>query len=299
MADEYKPDLGLNDGLSDPRVAEILNVFVKYTSLDFSEKVSISEEGDEIDAIAIGLNALGEELKFKHEQEQEYRKQLEGYSTQLESKNKELEQFVYITSHDLQEPLRNVTSFTEIIDTNFKESLPEEVSQMFIYMHQSVNRMSLLIRDLLTYLRTGNQGIKEKADLNTFLQSSLDFHKNAIRDSKAVIDADPLPEVSVLRRQVPVLFDNIISNCIKYRKENVPLKIEIRHKELKNLHRISFTDNGIGIAEIYHEKIFKIFQRLHNAERRMQDLERKAPFSRMPITNANSLREWCRSGPRT
>ena len=90
MADEYKPDLGLNDGLSDPRVAEILNVFVKYTSLDFSEKVSISEEGDEIDAIAIGLNALGEELKFKHEQEQEYRKQLEGYSTQLESKNKEL-----------------------------------------------------------------------------------------------------------------------------------------------------------------------------------------------------------------
>ena len=80
MADEYKPDLGVNDGLSDPRVAEILNVFVKYTSLDFSEKVSISEEGDEIDAIAIGLNALGEELKFKHEQEQEYRKQLEGYS---------------------------------------------------------------------------------------------------------------------------------------------------------------------------------------------------------------------------
>lgn len=258
MAEEYKRLT------NEERLEEILHVLLSYTKMDFSQNLDISNEGDEIDAIAAGINMLGEELAYSINKERASRAQLIQYSSQLEARNKELEQFIYITSHDLQEPLRSATSLITIINDLYAPKFDDQGKEMMGFVLESVDRMSLLIKGLLNYLIIGSEIEKEDIDFNDLLKLSAQKLLPIIAESSASIKGDNLPVVKVYKEQISSLLDNLISNAIKFSKPKVAPRILISAKERKTEWLFSVKDNGIGIEEQYFERIFKIFQRLHN-----------------------------------
>ena len=207
---------------------------------------------------------LGEELAYSINKERASRAQLIQYSSQLEARNKELEQFIYITSHDLQEPLRSATSLITIINDLYAPKFDDQGKEMMGFVLESVDRMSLLIKGLLNYLIIGSEIEKEDIDFNDLLKLSAQKLLPIIAESSASIKGDNLPVVKVYKEQISSLLDNLISNAIKFSKPKVAPRILISAKERKTEWLFSVKDNGIGIEEQYFERIFKIFQRLHN-----------------------------------
>jgi PAS domain S-box-containing protein len=189
---------------------------------------------------------------------------LRQHVTQLEFQNKELEQFVYIASHDLQEPLRTISSFIEILDKNYKRQLDEEGGMMLKYIMDSSERMRQLIKALLAYSRIGRERNLEKVNCNKILEEvSLDL-KASISDTDTIIRADPLPTLYAYPTELKLLFQNLISNAIKFRKEGTTPEISVTAKKVSGFWEFAVADNGIGIPERFLERIFLIFKRLHS-----------------------------------
>ncbi len=183
---------------------------------------------------------------------------------ELERSNKELEQFAYVTSHDLKEPLRMVSSFTQLLEKRYRGNLDQDADEFIEYIVDGVNRMHRLLDDLLEYSRITSGSKKyEKVDLEEVLDECYTNLKVAIQESNAVIDSDPLPVVVANRTQIIQIFQNLISNAIKFRSENTPI-IHITAYTNENKHIFAVNDNGIGIDLKYQEQIFKVFQRLHS-----------------------------------
>lgn len=195
---------------------------------------------------------------------------------ELQVKNKELEQFAYVASHDLQEPLRKIQSFGELLKSRFSETLPEQAADYIERMHRSASRMRLLIDDLLTYSRISTR-IKPytKIDLNQELKHVISDLEIMIKENNAEIIAEELPEIYADPSQIRQLLMNLISNGIKYHRidvspvVNITYRIDIRVnpavdsiKEVEMVNLI-ISDNGIGLDEQYAHKIFEPFQRLH------------------------------------
>jgi len=191
--------------------------------------------------------------------------ELEDQRSKLLLTNAELKQFAYVASHDLQEPLRMISSFLSKLDQNYSAQLDEKAKKYIHFAVDGANRMRTLIIDLLEYSQVGDSARSiEQIDINDILKDVIQLNRNLIEAKSATISYQNLPSVQGYRTQLTQLFGNVIQNALKYSKEGVPPHIEITAKELKSKIEFSVSDNGIGIDPDYYEKIFIIFQRLHS-----------------------------------
>jgi PAS domain S-box-containing protein len=187
---------------------------------------------------------------------------------ELRRTNRELEEFAYVASHDLQEPLRMVNIYTQLILRTLAANdakLDEGLTQYSAFVQQGVNRMEALIHDLLTFSRsvhTDDQPIGT-ADLSASLIEAMSVLKNRIDETGAVITAPPLPQVRGDTAQLAHVFQNVLSNALKYRKEDAPPRIDISVARDRDQWIVSIRDNGIGFEPRYAERIFGLFKRLH------------------------------------
>jgi light-regulated signal transduction histidine kinase (bacteriophytochrome) len=210
------------------------------------------------------LNEAGEVRFIIHRVEEELNGLLEKRVKELQQSNLELEQFAYIASHDLREPLRMVTSFLELLKKKYQGQLDATADQ---YIHFAVNgaeRMKTLILNLLEYSRIGSakNGI-ETVDLTQLLNYVALVFEPELLLPAAELKIGKLPDVTGQKEQLTQLFQNVIGNAIKYKSE-APLKIEVGCIEKADEWEFFVADNGIGIDEQFNEKIFVIFQRLHS-----------------------------------
>jgi signal transduction histidine kinase len=182
--------------------------------------------------------------------------------------NRELEEFAYVASHDLQEPLRMVNIYTQLILKRLGESADEEMVQFGNLLRQGAGRMEELLRDLLTFSRAVHAESPDigVADLSTSLDEALSVLRNRIDESDAVVHAQPLPVVKGDARQLAHVFQNLISNSIKYRKTSEPPRICISSAQQDGQWIVAVQDNGIGFEQCYAERIFGLFKRLHKDE---------------------------------
>ena len=179
-------------------------------------------------------------------------------------KNKELEQFAYMASHDLQEPLRTTASFVELLRQQYEGRLDEHADKYIRFIVDATDRMRTLIDDLLNYSRIGRNTSLMPVDCNLLLQEVLADLRNAIEEKKAGIRSSVLPVLNGYPSELKSLFQNLISNSIKFhRKDQVPV-VEINAMKEADDWLFAFTDNGIGIEEHQQEKVFVLFQRLHS-----------------------------------
>lgn len=193
---------------------------------------------------------------------------LEVLNTQLERSNKELEHFAYAASHDLQEPLRMIASFTKLLGKKIELINDEKTKEYFDIILEAAMRMQQLIHDLLDYSRITTKGKAfEIVSMEEVVHDALANLTVRIEESRAEIIVDPLPPVSGNRTQLTQLLQNLISNALKFKAAR-PLVIHIStRKDAADRWVFSVTDNGIGIQEEYYDRIFVIFQRLHEREK--------------------------------
>jgi light-regulated signal transduction histidine kinase (bacteriophytochrome) len=190
------------------------------------------------------------------------------HAKELAISNKELEQFAYIASHDLQEPLRMVSSFLTQLEKKYGNALDDKAHQYIHFAVDGAKRMRQIILDLLDYSRIGkNEGERELISLNQVLEEVLALHRKTIEEKGAQINIAEMPRITAFRGPILQVFHNIIGNAIKYVKDHESPVIEIKAKQIENYLEVAIKDNGIGIDPEYFEKIFIIFQRLHNNEK--------------------------------
>ena len=187
-------------------------------------------------------------------------------TAELKRSNEELEQFAYVASHDLQEPLRMVTSYLQLLENRYKNKLDEDATDFIHFAVDGATRMRSLINSLLEYSRLNRVKPFEQVDLNVVLEEILRDLKNQINDNHARIIYDKLPEIWADPVLIGQLFFNLLLNAIKFRSETSPV-ITITAKKSMGEFIFTVEDNGIGIAKEYYEKIFIIFQKLHSRER--------------------------------
>jgi len=182
---------------------------------------------------------------------------------ELARSNEELERFAYVASHDLQEPLRMISSYTQLIEKRYRERLDAEAGEFMGYVTDGAARMKQLINDLLSYARVGTRGREfQPTPCEAVVKEAVRNLEITLKDAHAAVTYDPLPEVLADSLQLTQLFQNLIGNAVKFHGNEPPC---VHISAVKNSHEWTLTvrDNGIGIDPKYAEKIFVIFQRLH------------------------------------
>ena len=191
---------------------------------------------------------------------------LEESIAELARSNADLQQFAYVASHDLQEPLRMVASYTQLLARRYKGKLDSDADEFIEYAVCGAIRMQRLINDLLTYSRvTAQDKVFERVDCNGLLEEALSNLRIAVEENGAVVTHDPLPTVMADGGQLVQLFQNLIGNAIKFRGKDPP-QVYVSAERRTGEWLFSIRDNGIGVDPQYAERIFVIFQRLHNRE---------------------------------
>lgn len=209
------------------------------------------------------LEELSQEFARRHEALQQAEKELRERAQDLERSNTELEQFAYVASHDLQEPLRAVSSYSQLLQKRMAGRLDEKEEKYLNGMISGALRMQHLIEALLMLSRVTTRSAPfSETDCNGILQDSLENLDSVISESEAVITATNLPTLNVDRAQLTSVFQNLIGNSIKFCSDKAP-RINIQAERDGKFWRFTFSDNGIGIEEEYMNRVFKIFQRLH------------------------------------
>jgi PAS domain S-box-containing protein len=233
--------------------------------IEISLSPLVTEEGLLISAAIRDISEKKLMEKTIREANSMLEKKVQQRTAELERKNKELEQFAYVASHDLQEPLQTTSGFVQLLRKQYHGRLDADADQYIDYVVQASGRMKILIKDLLDYSRIGRENDFRQADCNKIVQEVLaDLHK-VIVENDAVIKMGQLP---VLHNAYPTelksLFQNLVSNSIKFRKPGVTPVIHIEALQINGCWQFSVSDNGIGIEDQYLERIFVIFKRLHN-----------------------------------
>lgn len=221
--------------------------------------VTLSAIYSDTNAVA-GFSIFVRDLTAKRHQE----KTTEEYARELELKNKELEQFVYIASHDLQEPLLTVKNFVELFKEEYKDVFDDNAKLYLQFIDRSTERMRNLIKGLLDYGRLGGQQSKTLVDCNLLMDSLRNDLYSSINAVDAEIHYENLPIIYGFETALRQLFQNLLSNALKFMKPGIAPKIRIAVNNQGNFWNFEFRDNGIGIEERYKEKVFLMFQRLHN-----------------------------------
>lgn len=209
---------------------------------------------------------LQEELARERRELVQARQELERTVADLKRSNAELEQFAYVSSHDLQEPLRMVASYTQLLAKRYKGKIDADADEFIGYAVDGANRMQKLIQDLLAYSRVTTQGHAfQWVDCHALLEEVLRNLRLAVEESRAVVTPDISLTVMADRSQLGQVFQNLIGNAIKFRGPEPPwihMSVERKGAEW----RFAIRDNGIGIEPQYADRIFVVFQRLHDRE---------------------------------
>lgn len=209
------------------------------------------------------LEAANKELAFQVEEKGKRADELVGINAELARSNAELEQFAYVATHDLQEPLRAVASCVQLLQKRYEGQLDERAQEFITHAVDGTKRMQTLINDLLAYSRISTHAQQfVSTDCEVVLEEALANLMVAIAESGAVVTRDALPTVSGDATQLTQLFQNLIGNALKFRGERPP-KIHVGAVRENGDWRFSVADNGIGMEAQYFERIFQVFQRLH------------------------------------
>ena len=190
-------------------------------------------------------------------------KKLQATTEELTHSNNELEQFAYIASHDLQEPLRTIANFVGLLNMKYAGKLDADADKYLGFINNATAKMQNLIKDLLEFSRIGNNISFTEVDCNKILESVKDDLRSAIEETQAEINSDVLPVLIGNAVELKQLFQNLITNAIKFRKKDTVPQVRITAEENKTEFRFAVKDNGIGFEEQYKDRIFIIFQRLH------------------------------------
>jgi len=244
----------------------------------------ISPEGDVLKGSAINSAVLLDQFVFNlgwtfsftlmvneriYNEKLQAEKALIQYARTLKDSNRELEQFSYAVSHDIQEPLRNVASYAQLIHRRYKGRLDDNADEFIDFLVGGVHRMKEMITDLLEYSRIdGTSEAFEVTNLNDALTAAMINLKDRIAESGAKVEAGNLPNVYGASRQLESLFQNLVGNAIKYQPPGQTPIIRIEARAKDDLWEVSVSDNGIGIAPEYLTTIFDPFRRLHRSSRR-------------------------------
>jgi PAS domain S-box-containing protein len=238
-----------------------------------SEIVYVSDRGliirnNQGEAIRmIGAMADITEQKNHEKQLLTLNQSLKIYTEELERSNEELEQFAFITSHDLQEPLRMISSFMDQLKRKYGDQLDEKAHQYIYYATDGAKRMKRIILDLLEYSRADKlMDAMEEVNLNHILSVFEQHHRKIISEKSATISAPELPTIYSYKSAITKVIYSLLDNALKYSKEDLAPNIEINVKENDKEWTFSIKDNGIGIDPLFFDKIFILFQRLHNRQ---------------------------------
>ncbi|MDF2191552.1 response regulator [Paraflavitalea sp. CAU 1676] len=264
----YKP---INSDLLRAKVSVYIDLYQKNRRLQIQEQ--------KLKAINKNLENEIAERKASEEKVKQLNRQLLGNITLLESANRDLDRFAFMASHDLQEPLRKIRTFSDLLATKYKEALDGDANSYINRIQNAASRMQSLIKDILAFSKlTGEKDNFEFTDLNILLDEAMGDLEVTIREKEAHISIlEPLPALEVKPGLIRPLFYNLISNALKYSKEKVAPHITIRYeltsgqgsrivdnREMAGKYcRIFVEDNGIGFDQIYAEQVFEMFRRLH------------------------------------
>lgn len=217
----------------------------------------------------IGMLVSGKDISDRIAKEKlivENTEKLNEYNKELRRSNKDLEQFAYIASHDLKEPLRMIGNFSGLLARAYKTKLDQNAFEYIDFIEDGVRRMSNLINSLLTYSRVGRKEMKLRTiDLNRLIEIKLFDLSELIKDRNAKVEVGLLPSIFGEKEQIGMVFYNLVNNGIKFNKKEQPIISITSHKDApKGYYKFSVSDNGIGIEPKYQQQIFEIFRRLHN-----------------------------------
>jgi signal transduction histidine kinase len=233
---------------------------------EFATPLQIASGPREIAAVGTEIDAMRKRIVDELATVEAARRQVEEQAVELTRSNVELEQFAYVASHDLQEPLRKIASFCQALQTRYRGQLDERADQYIDFAVDGAKRMQTLINDLLAFSRAGHSGreqqLIELSDVVADAQSAL---AGALDGGDASVVVGELPSVLGDRAQLTSLFQNLIGNAVKFRGAEPPV-VRISAQRHANEWQLSCADNGIGIEPEYAERIFLIFQRLHSRE---------------------------------
>ena len=237
------------------------------TPIPFSSReVGFLEAIGNVIGVAVVNARLFEEVTVSKRELEKANNALALQANDLERSNAELEQFAYVASHDLQEPLRMITGYTQLLAKRYGDKLDQDASEYINYAVEGAKRMQRLIHDLLDYSRVGTRGNEfAPADCQAIVTETLRTLQPAIQESAATVTYDSLPTVMGDESQLLQLFQNLIGNAIKYRGSKPPV-VQVSCKQEGEHWLFSVRDNGIGIDPKYAERIFVIFQRLHGRD---------------------------------
>jgi signal transduction histidine kinase len=229
-----------------------------------AEKLS----GDELGVLVDRFNEMLAGIEWREANLRTALREQKEKEEELRRANDDLQQFAYSASHDLQEPIRNVAIYSEIVAKRYRDQLDADGQQFLGFLTEGGRRLSTLINDLLAYTRAGvaSDTAPARADSSVVLQHTLSSLAEAIRESGATVTHDGLPEVPMSEAHLQQMFQNLIGNALKYRKDE-PLQIHISAVKAEGAWRFSVRDNGIGIDPQYNEKIFGVFKRLHRDQK--------------------------------
>jgi signal transduction histidine kinase len=241
----------------------------RITEGNFGEKISPKGPKD-IRAIAIDVEDMRRKIVEELESSRSAEARLDEQTIELRRSNAELEQFAYVASHDLQEPLRKVTSFCQLIEKRYGDKLDERGVEYIAFAVDGAKRMQVLINDLLTFSRVGRlNSAQSDVELDDALDTALGNLAIAIEEAGAEIvrPAEGLPVITGDPTLLTMLWQNLIGNAIKFRRENVAPRIVVEcRRDIDDQWLFTMTDNGIGIAPEFVDKVFVIFQRLHGRD---------------------------------
>jgi PAS domain S-box-containing protein len=245
------------EGLVKDYPLAILHKSGRITDVLYNASVYLNPQGE-----IQGVFAAARDITERKAMENEIKQTLE----KLKQSNAELEQFAYVASHDLQEPLRMVASYVQLIERRYKGKLDKDADEFIGYAVDGANRMRGLIDDLLTYSRVSRLGKPfESTDVESTLDIALLNLKASITENHAVVTHDKLPVVMADGGQLVQLLQNLIGNAIKFHGKEPP-RVHVSSHDKRTEYVFSIRDNGIGISPEYYDRLFKIFQRLHTRE---------------------------------
>lgn len=247
-------------------IRKLARVSRRIAGGDLSARADIRKT-DEVGQLATVFNRMATQLEGNQRDLKTYSEDLEQMveerTAELQRSNDELEQFAYVASHDLQEPLRMVASYTELLGRRYEGRLDEDADKFIGYAVDGSRRMQGLITDMLDYSRVTTRGkVFEPVDLDSVLADTLTNLKLVLKETGAEVTHDPLPTLSADATQMSQLFQNLIGNALKFRGENPP-RIHVSAAAQGNVWLLSISDNGMGMEPQYLERIFVMFQRLH------------------------------------
>ncbi|MEU1484076.1 ATP-binding protein [Streptomyces sp. NPDC005752] len=236
----------------------------KVRSGAFTGKIEVRGPSD-VRAVAAAAEDMRRRLVAELAESQDRETLLAEQTTELRRSNSELEQFAYVASHDLQEPLRKVASFCQLLEKRYGSVLDDRGRQYIDFAVDGAKRMQVLINDLLTFSRVGRvQQSWKPVDLDVALDRALSNLTLAVEDAGAVVAREePLPELLGDSTSLTMVWQNLIGNAVKFRRADVPCRITVGCVREDDVWHLTVADNGIGIAPEFADKVFVIFQRLH------------------------------------